>query len=166
MESNAQVKQLNHGEVVDIFLKVLSDTYMLKKYMLSQLPAITLKTQRLGLKILIVNSGCSLETQILRMDVAYKYIQKSNPNYGALPQEGLNYEKFLFNGLSSVSLYDDAKLINHLVLIGGIQVGSFRLLEMLSKSLSPKRINRLMKLNLGDALKFERHLVDTYSTYV
>jgi hypothetical protein len=84
----------------------------------------------------------------------------------SLTKKGLNIKKYLSQDIDSLSLYNDAELILNLMLIVGIEVNSFRLLVVLSQHLYPKSVNSLMKLNLGEAVKYEKSLVAIYKSYL
>jgi ferritin-like metal-binding protein YciE len=159
-------KQLTQSEITDTFVKVLTDTYKLKKLMLDQLPYMTYKTKEVRLKMLIISSGASLETQMLRLNLAMRQLNKSCAEDESLSNEGLDFKKYLAQNVDSISLYNDAKLMHNLMVIVGVEVNSFRLLVVLSKHLYPRNVNRLMKLNLGEAIKYEKRLVATYNTYL
>ncbi|RYY37717.1 MAG: hypothetical protein EOP46_01645 [Sphingobacteriaceae bacterium] len=166
MESYAQKNQLSRSEISETFVKVLSETYMLKKFMLSQLPEMTYKSQQPRLKMMIVDLGCSLTTEMLRMEIAMKQLKVTYLLNDSVVAEGLNVKTYLLHDITSVSLYNDAKLLHHLMLILGIEANSFRLLTVLSKQLYPRSVHKLMKMNLEDATRSERKLLTTYNTYL
>jgi ferritin-like metal-binding protein YciE len=165
MEPHAQTKDLTQNEVIETFIKVLSDTYVLKKFLLTQLPELIYRSKKRELKMLIVHAGDSLHTELLRLDMAMKLLHRPRLE-STLSSDGLNCEKFLFKDIRKPSLYNDSKLLNHLMVIAGIEINSFRLLELLSRHLYPKSVQALMKLNLKDAAKFEKMLMATYHTYL
>lgn len=165
MESYGQSNQLTQAEITDTFVKVLSDTYGLKKFLLSQLPNMTYKVKNLHLKMLIIHSGTLLNTQMLRMDSALKQLNTALLPDDSLPADGINFEKYLLKDIYEASIYNDVKFLNHIMLIVGIEVNSFRLLHVLSKRLA-KSINELMRFNLSEATKYQKQLLDTYNSYV
>jgi ferritin-like metal-binding protein YciE len=159
-------KQLTQNEIADTFVKVLTDTYKLKQLLLSQLPGMTYKSQESRLKMLIISARSSLDIQILRLNLAMRQLNRTCFKEESLTKKGLNIKKYLSQDIDSLSLYNDAELILNLMLIVGIEVNSFRLLVVLSQHLYPKSVNSLMKLNLGEAIKYEKSLVAIYKSYL
>jgi len=166
MKLNGESHQLSQSEITDIFVKVLSDTYSLKKFLLSQLPKMTYKSKDMHLKMLIVNSGSYLNSEMLRMEIAMKQLNKVLTNDLSIVGDGLDFEKYLLKDIDQASIYNDVKLLNHLMLLVGIEINSFRLMAVLSKHLKPKTINELMNLNLSGAIKYQKMLLDTYNSYI
>jgi hypothetical protein len=140
-------KQLTQNEIADTFVKVLTDTYKLKQLLLSQLPGMTYKSQESRLKMLIISARSSLDIQILRLNLAMRQLNRTCFKEESLTKKGLNIKKYLSQDIDSLSLYNDAELI-------------------LSQHLYPKSINSLMKLNLGEAIKYEKSLVAIYKSYL
>jgi ferritin-like metal-binding protein YciE len=165
MEQRTQTKDLTQDEIIETFVKVLSDTYVLKRFLLGKLPEMTYRCKKMGLKMLIIRSGDSLNTQLLRLDMAVNFLNRTRLE-STLASDDLNCEKYLFKDINRSSLYNDAKLLNHLMVIVGIEINSFRLLELLSRHIYPKSVHVLMRLNLKDATKFEKMLIATYHTYL
>jgi ferritin-like metal-binding protein YciE len=165
MESHVQTKDLTENEVIVTFVKVLSDIYALKKFLLIQLPEMIYLSKKRELKMLIVHAGDSLNTELLRLDIALKLLHRTRME-STLASDGLNCEKFLFQDIRKPSLYNDAKLLNHLMVIAGIEINSFRLLELLSRHIYPKSVQKLIRHNLKDSIKFEKMLMATYHTYL
>jgi ferritin-like metal-binding protein YciE len=159
-------KQLTQNEIADTFVKVLTDTYKLKQLLLSQLPGMTYKSQESRLKMLIISARSSLDIQILRLNLAMRQLNRTLFKEESLTRKGLNIKKYLSQDIDSLSLYNDAELILNLMLIVGIEVNSFRLLVVLSQHLYPKSVNSLMKLNLVEAVKYEKSLVAIYKSYL
>jgi len=159
-------KQLTQNEIADTFVKVLTDTYNLKQILLSLLPEMTYKSQESRLKMLIISGGSSLDRQILRLNIAMRQLNRTCFKEESLIKKGLNIKKYLSQDVDSLSLSNDAEVILNLMLIVGIEVNSFRLLVVLSQHLYPKSVNSLMKLNLGEAIKYEKSLVAIYKSYL
>ena len=161
------VRLVSDIEARILFIKVLSDVYYLKEFMVAQLPEITYRTERIALKLQIVQAGCTLNSQLLRMDMAISLLQTERLLDGALPVDGLNYEHYMYNNIDTVTSYlNDVKLLNHIMLLVGIEVASFRLLDILSRPLRPKSVNVLMRDNLKEAIKNQNELIRVYHTYL
>ncbi|MBL4678128.1 MAG: hypothetical protein JKY70_18265 [Mucilaginibacter sp.] len=159
-------QQISKKEILDSFIKVITDTRVLKKYLLNQLPILSNASLSADLKMLIVFGGVSLQNQIMRMDMAMQQLNTEYLPGESLRTDGLDVSKYLWKDFDEASSFNDIKLIQHLMLIVGIEVNSFRLLESLSRSIYPKTVNKLMKANLSEALINERSLLKTYQTYL
>jgi hypothetical protein len=166
MGLHAHANQLTQDEVVETFVKVLSDTHGLKLFLLSELPNMTYKSNDGHLRMLLIHAGSSLNTQIFRLDTAMRQLKRDLLKGESLVEDGLDFTRYLLKNEDNASIYNDVKLLNHLMLIVGIEVNAFRLLSVLSKRLVPKHINQLMKLNLSDALEYQTKLLVTYNSYV
>ncbi|MBL4675566.1 MAG: hypothetical protein JKY70_05080 [Mucilaginibacter sp.] len=161
-----QQQLLTKVDILDSFVKVITDTRVLKKYLLNQLPALSSVTRHADLKMLIVFGGVSLQNQIMRMDIAMHQLGIEYLAGKSLRGDGLDVPKFLWKDIEQNLNANEVILLQRLVLIVGIEVNSFRLLESLSRSIYPKTVNRLMKANLSEALINERSLLKTYHSYL
>ncbi|MBL4677258.1 MAG: hypothetical protein JKY70_13795 [Mucilaginibacter sp.] len=165
-QPSQQQQQLTKEDILESFVKVITDTRVLKKYLLSQLPALSSVTRNADLKMLIVFGGVSLQNQIMRMDMAMQQLNAEYLPGESLRKDGLDVSEYLWKGFEEGSNANEVLLLQRLVLIVGLEVNSFRLLESISRTIYPKTVNRLMKANLSEALVNERSLLKTYHSYL
>lgn len=166
MNSDGKTKFTTNEKALNTFVNIITDVYLLKKFMVSQVTGLAACAQKPALKMLLIQSATSLSNQIFRMDMAMQLLNKSLLTNETLRLEGINYQQYLLNCLLSKSLENDTRLINHLLLMVGIEVNCFRLLTLLSRQLYPRMVHHLMKDNLCEAVKNEKMLLNIYNTYL